>query len=253
MTLAIRVTASATMLHDNDFFKYLAERSDVVCCVEHPADAGCNRTHVHIYVAGCKVKYDAIGNKLTAIGIPKGNNGRSIKATYNPGNTSVDEGYVTYMSKGKFNASFLHTMTGEEYEELKSRWVNTPEVNAVKAFNKLMYSETKSKKNKTDFEIYEEIYEYLTNFKYKCDCYQCKPYYQSGTISNTLHPNYEIQWEPLNEHNHMIKAEEIIRDTRRKYKKMTIQRTMESYLYQLINHRSINEFSHNRLMKFLFS
>lgn len=239
---------TASELEEIKFIDYIVERSSTLCCVEHPADDGCNRTHCHFYVAGCTVKYDAINNKLTALGVPKGNEGRSIKTTYGEKDDPkpVDMGFLTYMSNGIYNPSCLKGISVEEYETYKSRWVEKG-----KEVVRSPGPSTSKKVQKTDFEIYQEVYNYLESFKYKCSCYLCSHYYQKGTIS--YDPDYMVLWDTNDSHRHVEEAIKAIRDIRFKYKKLTNQRVMESYLYQLINHREINEFSVSRLKKFLFN
>lgn len=245
MSLAIRITLSALELEEKKFFDYIADRAELVCAVEHPKDDGCTKTHCHVYVQGCTVKYDAINNKLTSLGVPKGNEGRSIKQTYGGVELKpIDLGFITYMSKGKYKANYTKGLSAEEYEALKARWEERGK--------EVVKPPGQSKKTqKTDFEIYQEVYNYLEGLKYQCTCYLCSPHYQKGTIS--YDPDYKVLWDTNDSHRHIEEAIKAIRDIRFKYKKMTNQRTMESYLYQLINHRDINEFSVTRLKKFLFS
>lgn len=233
----MRVTATALELQEKLFFQYIAERSDVVCCVEHPKDSGCQRTHCHIYVSGCKVKYDAIGNKLSSIGIAKGNEGRSIK------DKGIDEGYITYMSKGQFNPSFVQGLTTERYEQLKACWVNKESSPAK--------GEKAKRVEKTDFQIYEEIVAELEK-PYPCFCYACTPMAQYATIHDTTKARL-IPWDPDNAHEHVKHAMRTIRAVRYKHKKVTNQRKMEEILYMLINHRDINPASISRMEKFLFN
>lgn len=235
--LSLRVTMTALELQEKKFYEYLAERSDGVCCVEHFADANIRRTHCHIYVAGCKVKYDAINDRLTSIGVAKGNTGRTIKYK------DVDEGIITYMSKGKLDPSFLYGITREHYDYLRSKWIEPEKSSPVK-------NEKAKRVEKTDFQIYEEIVEALQT-PYKCGCFACAPNYQKGTIS--YDPEYKILWDPDNSHEHVKHAVRVIRDVRIKHKKLTNHRKMEEYLFMLVNHRDINQATISRLEKFLFN
>lgn len=244
MEVAIRIHWTALECQEKKLFDYIAERADAVCAVEHPPDTGCRRTHVHIYASALRVKKQAFYDYCDKIGVEPGNGARSFKTTYDTDNpTPVNKGFLSYMSKGSIDPVFLKGITMDEYNEYKAKGFSKQDET----------SPAKSKKEKsevTDFAIYEEIVSKLDT-PYECSCYHCNgievPYGQKKI------PTKPVVWEPTDTHHHVQHAMSVIRDIRRKYRKMTNSRKMEEYMYMLINHKDINSFSASRMTKFLFS
>lgn len=241
----IRAHMSALDLSNNFFISYLAERSDVLVCVEHYPDDKCSRTHCHLYAENCKVKYDSINEKLTKVGVPKGNTGRSIKESYKDasGNTIVaDRGAIKYMSKGIYNPSYLKGIIMEEYNELSSKWID------YKSEKKKNEKEKKEKK-KTERDIYFSILQTLEKVPYRCGCYMCSPCASNGYTQFEYEPRF---WDSAEGHENTKYAMTVIRDEYMKHSYYD-ERKMMRVMYMLVNHKDIHEKSVSRMEKFLYS
>lgn len=108
--------------------KYIANNSEELVAVEHEADDEVSRTHIHMYVKGVTVTKQTLINQIKKAipGITKSDFVHTT--TYKDRETSeskpIDKGLITYISKGSLEPSRLHNITIEEYNELKSKWVN---------------------------------------------------------------------------------------------------------------------------------
>lgn len=241
----IRAHMSALDLSNNLFFDYIANRSEVLVCVEHPPDSGCSRVHCHIYAESCKVKYDSISDRLTKIGVPKGNEGRSIKDTYEDASKNkvpVNRGTITYMSKGIYNPSYLKGITMEEYNEFSSKWI------VHGSQEKKKKEKEKKEKKKTERDIYFSILETLEKVPYKCGCFLCSPCASNGYTQFEYEPRF---WDATEGHENTKYAMTVIRNEYMKHSYYD-ERKMMRVMYMLVNHKDIHEKSVSRMEKFLY-
>lgn len=235
----IRAHCTASDLSDSFFIQYLADRFDVLVCVQHPPDSGCARIHCHLYVENCRVKYDSISTKLTEAGCPKGNTGRSIKDSYKDASgieVPLNRHAITYMSKGIYNPSYLKGISMEEYNEFSSKWIEHETKEEKK--------KEKKEKKKTERDIYFSILNTLETQPYDCRCYNCYPC--------PVAPKKPIYWDATSAHQHTQYAMRIIRDEYMNHSYYD-ERKMMRVMYMLVNHKDIHENSVTRVEKFLYS
>lgn len=133
-------------------------KADKVLCYEHPD----NRTNIHCHLLLYNVydSTDTLKRSLKLHGVNlKGSGQLSFKTSYKVNGEVVDmtdealAKYITYMSKGKYNASYNKGYTDEELEKLKSAWVEYKTVNLSK-----------------DEILYQEFCQYVFD-RMKKDCY----------------------------------------------------------------------------------
>ena len=111
----------------------LYDLCDKVAIYEHPADANVKRSHIHGLLLGCKRKEDTIRNKFF-----KDKYEYSMKSTYKNCKeqiVKVDIGFMTYMSKGKYEPSFLKGITMVEADYYNSLWNAPKQTKVLVAFN----------------------------------------------------------------------------------------------------------------------
>lgn len=102
----------------------LIDLTEKVAIYEHPADEKVANTHIHGLLMTCSRKEDTLREKF----FKKHWKGKyQLATTYKDQDDNVqpvNEGYVSYMSKGKFEPSFVKGFTTDKISELKAKWVN---------------------------------------------------------------------------------------------------------------------------------
>lgn len=95
---------------------------DKLAVYEHEADEDVSRTHVHYVVFGSKIKPDAMKTRIKKIigDIDKGD--WSFQSVQKDGK-ALDNGSITYMSKGHLPPKLCKGYTIEEIQELTALWV----------------------------------------------------------------------------------------------------------------------------------
>lgn len=115
MNKAIRVSRDyETIKLWFDTFTY-----DKLIVYEHPKDEEISRTHCHILVYGLNVKSDNLKYHLKKIDPTL--NGR---IDWSFSDKEVDDKFITYMSKGKYDPVLVFGYTKPEVDEYTTKWVN---------------------------------------------------------------------------------------------------------------------------------
>lgn len=128
MSVAIRITRSVTDLLP--LFTKLLDYSPHTRYIayQHDSDEQVSRTHTHILVTDTFPSVETIKNYLREIfpGITKSD--YAFKTKYKPRNSKVsvpvDEKFITYMSKGKFDCAISRGFTDEQIQRYKAQWVD---------------------------------------------------------------------------------------------------------------------------------
>jgi len=92
---------------------------------QHDADEEVSKTHVHIGLYGCEVQYEAL-KRMWPDAPGKGNAFWSFKDKYEDKDgkmVPVDEGNITYMSKGHLRPVFVKNFSNELVERFRQSWV----------------------------------------------------------------------------------------------------------------------------------
>jgi len=104
-------------------------RAESGVCYEHEADEEVNQTHIHIVLFGSPVGDEQLKKMFRLMcHIPgKGNGFWSYKSSYRDRNTKaevpVDEGAITYASKGILRPKLVKLFSQEKVEQLRLAWV----------------------------------------------------------------------------------------------------------------------------------
>lgn len=149
MNYAVRITREYSQL------KSYISRIALVCekMVVYEHNENVSRVHIHAHIWCCSQTDDTLKNWLSqTLGVKVNKSDISFKQQYKPkGSTQsmpIDDGNISYMSKGKYNPVYVKGYTNEEIEELKA-----------KGFDKKDDS-YKVKKNSSDEGLYNAFIEY---------------------------------------------------------------------------------------------
>lgn len=169
---------------------------------EHPADSKVERTHIHALLMGLTVSTDTLKNKITdCLKVrPKGNKEWSFKTKYKPykSNTfiDVDDNYITYMSKGKFEPKIYKGYTKEEIDAYKAKYVPMgveATIDIVDGHFVVNDNEQKSLTKRQLLSLMIAKYEKISNQGIRCPDMLCKRTMEM--IGNVL----RAQGEPIGE------------------------------------------------------
>lgn len=229
MNFAIRVTMSAeTDL--SGIYSYLSSRTDVLVVCRHSKETNTiklgDSTHVHIHAGGCTVDSKTILGKLTQLKVPKGNKGRSCKDTYGqaPNVKPVDNGNISYISKGRLEPEYLHGVSISEFYNLRSQWIDYGEQSRTQGREVVSESSGKPKKKKlTTYGQWEEVMRRLRTIPYKCECSVCKANKQTNLIGGII-------WSEYDEHENYNHCCNVIRQVRKEQGLMTDARVRRPFL-----------------------
>lgn len=94
----------------------IAEQSDAMVVYEHSEN--CSRVHVHAYVEGLKRGYDTVVNWMKAICPVRED--RTLGTTYGKDKKPVDLGFISYMSKGRYDPVYVKGITEQVLAERKA-------------------------------------------------------------------------------------------------------------------------------------
>lgn len=228
MNFALRVTPA----DDTDLsgvIKYLQDRSNILVIVEHSLEnGGGTRKHYHLHIMGLSVNDKSLYKQLDKSRVPRGNDGRSCKTKYNKENpTDIDSGNITYISKGKLEPYLLHGMSIDEYNELRSKWVEYRSVAQTKEIAKTK----KSTKNVTRYDMYNEAISLLQE-PYECKCVDCK---HQRLIAMEYGKDYKIVWDYSTNHQHVARAGQVILQIRKKYNRGYNDHALDGDMCMLYN------------------
>lgn len=230
MDYAVRLTPS----EETDLsgaFKYIVEHCVSAVVVEHSLANGAGKElHYHIHVEGLSISDTSLNRSLTRYKVPSGNSGRSVKTKYDKDNPKpIDRGNITYISKGRLEPVILHGVTIDEYNNLRSQWIDYGTGSRTQGRGN---RSVESHNEITDFKIYLEIMDVLRTVPYKCECGICRYDNQVATEHGI---ERKINWSIDNEHMHINYACQVICNIRRKYHRRTPERLENEYLYQIYN------------------
>lgn len=119
MLWACRVTRTFSDM--SEVIDRMSEKSKLLVVYAHNEE--CERPHIH-FLIDTDVSTDTIKNWIKkCLNVTTFNKmDWSFKSTYGD-DVPVDNGYVTYMSKGKYDPLYVKGFTDSEIKELKTRWV----------------------------------------------------------------------------------------------------------------------------------
>lgn len=105
-----------------------ALQADKVLCYEHPDKR--ENVHCHLLLVGVYISTDTLKGIMRRHGIAlKGSGQVSFKTSFKSNGISMDitdetiSKYITYMSKGKYDAKYNKGYTQEELDACKARWI----------------------------------------------------------------------------------------------------------------------------------
>lgn len=122
---AIRVSRSYSDV--SGIISLWSHRSQTVIVYQHEKDEEVNRTHIHMLLMGVDCQEERLKRLAHKIDSNlSGNKDWSFKDTkLNLDNSPDVEGYITYMTKGKYAASFVKNYSPGKLEEARLKWVET--------------------------------------------------------------------------------------------------------------------------------
>lgn len=146
---AVRIT------HSYDIAKKIvamwALKSTKMAVFQHVGEKT-EKPHIHLSLEGTSVDKKQLRNLAASTGIPvKGNEYMSFKDL-----SSQGEKYFIYMTKGKYDASYLKGYTEEDVQRWKSQWVESEEYQKVSKWEELGMKFMHE--NKTELEQITEQY-----------------------------------------------------------------------------------------------
>lgn len=118
---AVRLTRSYT--DTRQVIEKFCEVSEKVLVYQHDSDTSVSRTHIHCYLCKVSVGTDTLKNyvkKVLGVVTP---DEWSFKTTYNKKRNKVDDGFVTYMSKGKLDPVYNKGFDPIDIMRLTQAWV----------------------------------------------------------------------------------------------------------------------------------
>lgn len=110
---------------------YLTEECSKVALYEHNVNE--LNVHCHYYITDYKPSTDTLKRKINLVlnrprSAPKGNSFWSFKTEYKTDLSlppkPIDDGCITYMSKGSYEPSFIQGFTQEAIQQLKLNWID---------------------------------------------------------------------------------------------------------------------------------
>lgn len=156
----------------------LIDLTEKVAIYEHPADEKVANTHIHGLLMTCSRKEDTLREKF----FKKHWKGKyQLATTYKDQDNKiqpVNEGYVTYMSKGVYDPSFVKGFTPERILELKALWIDYSQV-----ADPVVDTTAPEKKKKESVCIYDII------VKVSKMCDQQSIVNNNGTLSVAVEPS----------------------------------------------------------------
>lgn len=181
----------------------LFDMCEKVAVYEHEADEWVKRTHIHGIIMNCSRKEDTLRNKIFK---PNWKKDYQLAKTYKKCDENgvvqvypVDDGYITYMSKGHLDPMYVKGYIPERIKELKEAWVDYE-----KPENKT--EQSKDKKTMTVYDhceaiakdmeelvgdyhlnVIAKIIKYQNSKRIKTNTYQVRDWYD--TIVSQLKPN----------------------------------------------------------------
>jgi len=115
-----------------------------IACYEHNDD-GAERVHCHIYVEGVKVdkkRLQQLAAEAVAVTVPNQDKSKRAHSLMSFRQKEYDyniAGY-SYLTKGKYDASYLQGFTKEQADEWKAAWVD-PAQHITRTPARIMYEE----------------------------------------------------------------------------------------------------------------
>lgn len=154
MSLFVRLSYSYDQL--SQFWDRLEKSSDTLVVYEH--NTGLKNVHCHFYVTNCLVSTDTLKVWIKKIipDVPKTH--WSFKSSKS---MVIDDGCITYMSKGKLEPVRANKIGLERIAELKALWVQPDDTKRVQR--------VKENKVITAYDMAVEVYNKVSGIKVKDD------------------------------------------------------------------------------------
>lgn len=120
MSYALRITNSAEELAG--FWERLKGAALRYVAYEHTDG---KRTHCHAYVVGCTVSTDTLKNWVKkALGLTTYPKSDWAFATTTKDGKPLDDGFIVYMTKGKYDPAYNHQFADEDLANAKAKWID---------------------------------------------------------------------------------------------------------------------------------
>lgn len=141
-----------------DWIAGIGSLSNIVVCYEHEADEEVSRTHCHILVYGDNMEKDTMKKRFIKLYGKPEKTDWYFKTTYDKGGvkTPVDLHLITYMSKGKLDAKYIHRIEPIRVLEYKQQWV-TPGPKLVVEGSKFVVKDGDKEPKLTKWEMLERM------------------------------------------------------------------------------------------------
>lgn len=123
MNHAIRITLPYEGC--KDIISRWADRCNAIVAYQHDADEETSKTHVHLALWKCEVRYEAL-KRMWPDAPGKGNEFWSFKEwtpVFNDNGFMKADKYIAYMSKGKLRPVFVKNISPDLLEESRQAWV----------------------------------------------------------------------------------------------------------------------------------
>jgi len=148
MNYAVRITRPYKDLVE--FF----DRFETAVVYQHDADTEVKRTHCHALLIGVSVSTDTMKNWVTkSIGLRPSKSDWAFVSKLK--SKPITEDFITYMSKGKLEPSYIKGFTQEQIDSYKCKWIERTEPAKV---NK---DGSKHKHEVTNLQIAQELARYI--------------------------------------------------------------------------------------------
>lgn len=95
----------------------IAEQSESIIVYEH--SEGCERPHIHALILGLKRGYDTVVGWMKSICPSRSD--RSLGTSYGKEKKPLDLGFISYMSKGKYDPVYVKGITDDDIAERKGQ------------------------------------------------------------------------------------------------------------------------------------
>lgn len=142
-------------------FESIANDSENVKVIVYAHNDDCERPHIHFLIENFKKSTDTIKNWIVkALGEKPSKDMWTMKSTYGKDKIPVDYGYITYMSKGKYDPIYQKGFRDSMINEYKSKWVE-PVKASQKCQQRLNGEFSKDDDKKTYADICKDVISYF--------------------------------------------------------------------------------------------
>jgi len=103
----------------------IAEQCESIIVYEH--SEGCERPHIHALIQDLKRSYDTVSGWMKSVCPARSD--RSLGTSYGKEKKPIDLGFISYMSKGKYDPVFVKGISEQEIVERKAQGYYQPITN----------------------------------------------------------------------------------------------------------------------------